>query len=108
MDFSGATLRYNDGSTVKGTIASIGGISQLEPGMEVYQQKADKTGMKHVGLVVLHDFGDGLELAVAHSVTGPISRTNFKALFYDDINGGPNITSFSPDWTHYSWPKNPW
>ena len=109
-DFSGATPRYYDSSTRKnrGTISSIGGIGHLIPGMEVFQKEDNSSSMKHVGLVVLHDFGDGLELAVAHSVTGPLSRVNYKALFYDDINGGPNITSFSSEWTHYAWPKNPW
>lgn len=107
----GATLRYYD-CKERGAINSIGGLDALEVGMEVFQFKEfdddDKMIMKHVGKVVMYDFGNGLEKAVFHSVTSELSPDNWKAMFYGDT--GPNITSLarldgSSNWTHYGIPR---
>lgn len=66
--------------------------------------------MQHVGRIVLHDFGDGLELAVFQSANSD-SISYCKALFPNDVGGGPNITALfdfeggTGDWTHYGIPK---
>jgi hypothetical protein len=111
----GATKRYNDISKKSKGEIDFDDISNLKPGMEVFQLKYDKNGnvvmddngqpqMSHVGLLVMYDFGTGSELAVFHSVAVELTEDKWKAIFYGDT--GPNITSLTrldgtSNWTHY-------
>ena len=82
---------------------------ELVEGMEVYNKS---TG--HVGMLLLYDFGEGLEWAVFQSASTTIKKS--KALFQNDNDKGPNITSFyqiEPDkkgnlvtnWYYYTMPR---
>ena len=63
---------------------------ELKQGMEVFKSSGNnKQG--HVGMLMLYDFGDGLEWAVFQSTSSHIKKS--KALFTNDNNVGPNITS---------------
>ena len=118
--FKGSNLRYYDGCKKRGEIEDIidlintGTPIETFVGYEVYQwwgnYKDNKKHMQHVGRIVLHDFGNGLELAVYQS-SSVDSISYCKALFANDVGGGPNITAlFDNDggtgaWTHYGIPK---
>ena len=117
---SGSNLRYYSDNSYYGPIEEL--VAQINSGTdistfigyEVYQWRGryrdGRKLMEHVGEIVLHDFGDGLELAVFQSVSTPIK--NSKAYFTNDPNFGPNITSLfdhnggTGAWTHYGIPKN--
>jgi hypothetical protein len=114
VGYKGASLQYNSGMAEKGEIKNLGGITSLQPGMYIFQYSG-KTDineydevlpiMDHVGKVGLHDFGNGPELAVFHSVTVTLMEGGgMQAYFYDDT--GPNITSINDKWTHYGWPND--
>lgn len=117
---SGSHLRYYCDHSKTGEISDIvalvnaGTPIETFVGYEVYQwlgkYKKGKKHMQHVGRIVLHDFGDGLELAVFQSAKSD-SISYCKALFPNDVGGGPNITALfdfeggTGDWTHYGIPK---
>ena len=83
---------------------------ELKEGMEVYNKS---TG--HVGILLLYDFGNGLEWAVFQSTSKIITRS--EALYKKDMNKGPNITSFyktkrnkktgklETNWYYYTMPR---
>ena len=115
----GSNLRYYDckkKGKIKDIIDLINAGTPIETfvGYEVYQwlgnYKDGQKHMQHVGRIVLHDFGDGLELAVYQS-SSTDSISYCKALFPKDVGGGPNITALfdynggTGDWTHYGIPK---
>ncbi len=88
---------------------------ELQVGMEVYKPsyrnengKRVKIENGHVGMLILYDFGDGLEWAVVQSAA--VDITKYKASTEKDSNHGPIITSFyridteelDTEWVNYT------
>lgn len=98
--------RYDHAKGVK----KLNTLDQLEPGMEIYQvtEKKGKRIYEHIGLVMMYDFGDGLELAVFQSTSASnLGDKGYIALFPNDENAGPNIVALRDigNWTHFGTPK---
>ena len=105
QNFTGATLRYNDGcdNGSRGKIGKL--IKQIDSGLpletfvgyEVFHSDGNLNErgeliMTHVGRIVIHDFGNGPDLAVFQSCSVELSeKGSMNALYYGDT--GPNITS---------------
>jgi len=108
-----ASNRYAN-YTNKGPIEELGGIENVTTDMELFAwdgtYKINKYGIKymsmsHVGRVVVHDFANGPEISIYHSVSEKLSPKEWRAFFYNDT--GPNITSLTrldgtTNWTHYA------
>ena len=99
-----APYRYKEYRGDKGRLFDKNGMLMVDlvEGMEVYNKS-----IGHVGMLLLYDFGDGLEWAVFQSAEVPITKS--KALFSDDT--GPNISSFYQkngkpgNWYYYTMPR---
>ena len=87
-----AKYRYTGFKGNKGKLLDKNGnfTVTLKQGMEVFKA-SDGNKYGHVGMLILYDFGNGLEWAVFQSASEPITKS--KAVFLDDSNGGPNITA---------------
>ena len=100
-----AKYRYTGFKGNKGKLLDKNGnfTVTLKQGMEVFKA-SDGNKYGHVGMLILYDFGNGLEWAVFQSASEPITKS--KAVFLDDSNGGPNITALFDKnrkctWTYY-------
>ena len=82
----------------EGRLYPLTSLDQLKPGYLVFQEN------KHVGLVLMYDFGQGYELAVFQSTSEKKFSSIPAAKFMNDENAGPNITALRDlgNWDFYS------
>ena len=87
-----ARYRYDERLGKTGRLTKNGKLLdvELKQGMEVFKRSGGKE-QGHVGMLILYDFGNGLEWAVFQSASMRITKT--KALYPNDENYGPNITA---------------
>ena len=83
--------RYSEFEGEKGRLLEDGELAvELKEGMEVFKPSGGSE-QGHVGMLILYDFGNEPEWAVFQSASLKITKS--RALFYNDIGGGPNITA---------------
>ncbi|GHU71264.1 hypothetical protein FACS1894184_17830 [Clostridia bacterium] len=105
--YAGCTTQYGSGEYIKGTIASIGGLDALIPGMEIFKG-TDET-KEHMGVYAgRYDFGDGngLQHSVFQSLSAKPTITKLRFNKQTADQKGPNQTTIATGWVYWAWSKN--